>query len=277
MDSTCSNCWYGTAIGVFNEVYSDNFFQGQIDNVRIYDYARTPAQVAWDYNRGLPIAEWRFDECQGSVIHDESGNGNHGTLNLGSSGITSAGTCASSSASFWYNGRTGHSNAGGSFDGVDDYILFENEVIFPDAGSAVSFWYKNNDSVENYVSFLSAGNDYAEFSLFRNNADSNIRLYINQSARDFNITKNIFNNDWHHLIIVWSAEESWGKMYIDGIFDASFSDNLYTPTVTSLRIGYNPSLDALGGQIDEVKIYNYALTPEQVKTEYNSGAVRFGN
>jgi len=26
-----------------------------------------------------------------------------------------------------------------------------------------------------------------------------------------------------------------------------------------------------------VKIWNYALTPEQVKTEFNGGAIRFGN
>jgi len=31
------------------------------------------------------------------------------------------------------------------------------------------------------------------------------------------------------------------------------------------------------GSIDDVKIWNYALTEEQVKNEYNGGAVRFGN
>ena len=29
------------------------------------------------------------------------------------------------------------------------------------------------------------------------------------------------------------------------------------------------------GQIDDVKIFNYALTSEQILTEYNNGAVRF--
>jgi len=31
------------------------------------------------------------------------------------------------------------------------------------------------------------------------------------------------------------------------------------------------------GQIDDARIWNYALTPTQVKIEYNQGAVRFGN
>jgi len=30
------------------------------------------------------------------------------------------------------------------------------------------------------------------------------------------------------------------------------------------------------GQIDDAKIFNYALTATQVKTLYNDGAIRFG-
>src|SRR5690606_17808414 len=58
---------------------------GVVDQVRIYDYARTPAQVAWEYNKGMPVAHYKFDECQGSTIHDSSGNNLHAVMNLGSS------------------------------------------------------------------------------------------------------------------------------------------------------------------------------------------------
>ena len=40
-----------TNSGSCNTTYE---FGGKIDNVRIYNYARTPAQVAWDYNKGRP-------------------------------------------------------------------------------------------------------------------------------------------------------------------------------------------------------------------------------
>jgi hypothetical protein len=45
------------------------------------------------------------------------------------------------------------------------------------------------------------------------------------------------------------------------------------------RIGYRSdgTTTVFDGQIDEVKIFNYALTEAQIKTEYNSGAVRFGD
>src|SRR5690606_36275786 len=81
-----------------------SLFNGQIDNIRIYKYARSAPQIAWDYNRGKPIAHWKFDECQGTTIHDSSGNGNTGTLTVGGSGSqTSAGTCNTSSTA-WGNG-----------------------------------------------------------------------------------------------------------------------------------------------------------------------------
>jgi len=30
------------------------------------------AQIAYDYNRGAPVAWWKFDECQGGTLHDSS-------------------------------------------------------------------------------------------------------------------------------------------------------------------------------------------------------------
>ncbi|MCA9398025.1 LamG domain-containing protein, partial [candidate division WWE3 bacterium] len=46
---------------------------GALDDVRIYDYARTKAQIAYDYNRGEPIGWWRFDDCSGTTANDASG------------------------------------------------------------------------------------------------------------------------------------------------------------------------------------------------------------
>src|SRR5690606_37967964 len=72
---------------------------GVIDDVKIYNYARTPAQIAYDYNRGAPVAWYRFDECEGTTIKEHSGNGNNGTLNIGSLGSQSSlGTCADGSS-----------------------------------------------------------------------------------------------------------------------------------------------------------------------------------
>jgi len=67
---------------------------------------------------------------------------------------------------------------------------------------------------------------------------------------------------------------------VDGIEKVSVNtsaiDNL-TPTF-DWYIGYNERNNSnFNGLIDDVKIFNYALTANQVKTVYNEGAaVRFG-
>ncbi len=53
---------------------------GIIDDVKIYNYARSQAQIAYDYNRGKPIGYWSFDESDGNTARDFSGQGNNGTL-----------------------------------------------------------------------------------------------------------------------------------------------------------------------------------------------------
>ena len=108
----------GLSIGArYDGAYS---FSGLVDDVKIYNYARTPAQIAWDFNGGKPVAEWDFDECSGGTIHDSAvswngGTANNGQLYLGTSGVTATGTCASSSDSFWYNGKDGKVNQCGEF------------------------------------------------------------------------------------------------------------------------------------------------------------------
>ena len=69
------------------------------------------------------------------------------------------------------------------------------------------------------------------------------------------------------------------KIYIDGIIEAS-------ATNATGNIGANNGNLAIGrweytpgryftGQIDDVRVYNYALTAAQVRDVYNSGAVGF--
>jgi hypothetical protein len=127
----------------------ENYLDGSIDQVRIYDYARTPAQIAWDYNRGKPVAHWKFDECQGGTAYDASGNGNDGTITIGATGTQDGiGTCTDGDTSnAWYNGRSGKYNSGMSFDGSDDYV----EATVSQTKTAYALWVKNGSVWEHVV------------------------------------------------------------------------------------------------------------------------------
>ncbi|HET7153481.1 MAG TPA: LamG-like jellyroll fold domain-containing protein [Candidatus Kapabacteria bacterium] len=61
------------------------FYQGEIDEVRVWDVARTKGEigVARSFYVGPTpdlLGEWSMDECAGSVVKDRSGNGNDGVL-----------------------------------------------------------------------------------------------------------------------------------------------------------------------------------------------------
>jgi hypothetical protein len=61
------------------------FYQGFIDEVRLWDAPRTQAQIQAAMHSYLGptqhlVAEWSMDECAGSVVKDHSGNGYDGTL-----------------------------------------------------------------------------------------------------------------------------------------------------------------------------------------------------
>ncbi len=279
------------------------YFAGLLDQVRFYDYARTPAQAAWEYNWGKPIAHWKFDECSGGTIYDESGNGNNGILQIGTGGTnTATGTCASSSASsFWYNGRNGHLNSCGSFDGTDDYVIISDSDLadgFPGKSSTghdktmtVSAWVKFDDlpSTEgedgDIVDKYETTTGDRSFRLLV--IDSTDRPYFgvvpDGQTLDWAIGATSLQADtWYHLTGVYTGSDL--RMYVNGFLDENGSDNPKTYSggihlgADNFSIGArtNALSRLVDGLIDEVKIWNYALTEEQIKAEYAGGAVRFG-
>lgn len=67
--------------------WNDGYFNGLIDEVRIWNIARTQAQIQANMNRILEgnnevglVGYWRFNESSGTIAFDQSPYGNNGTL-----------------------------------------------------------------------------------------------------------------------------------------------------------------------------------------------------
>ncbi|MFN0048010.1 MAG: LamG-like jellyroll fold domain-containing protein, partial [Cytophagales bacterium] len=72
-------------IGSLQPGASYNCF-GQIDEVRIFNSARTPAEIQLDMATTTPngaLGYWNFEETTGNIVSDISGNGYNGVLNNG--------------------------------------------------------------------------------------------------------------------------------------------------------------------------------------------------
>ena len=71
------------------------------------------------------------------------------------------------------------------------------------------------------------------------------------------------------------------KIYVDGKLEdiTSYSNPINSNPTENVYIGQHREgspTNKFTGQIDEVKVFNYALTQKQIENEYNAGAVRFG-
>ena len=90
-----------------------------IDDVRIYNYARTQKQILEDMNAGAsaqkqPILHLNFDEGYEATAHDSSIHNNDSSLQPGAAGTNTA------SSSMWT--KNGKIKSGIELDGTDDYI-----------------------------------------------------------------------------------------------------------------------------------------------------------
>jgi hypothetical protein len=228
-----------------------------IDEVRIYNRALSEEEIRYLYNRGAPIAHWKFDEGKGNIAYDSSGNGNNGTIY----------------GAQWVPGKFGSAL---SFDGVDDYVDCGNNpsVNLPDSFT-IEAWIKPLGSTGNYNPTVDKQSNY-RITLY---SDRHIKAevwvpgvtnpYISTPANFFDWGK------WYHFAFVRDKANSKIIFYWNGAFYNDANDTTVGYNITNtytLKIGrFADYGEYFMGLIDDVRIYNYARTPEQILQDYNAG------
>lgn len=271
------------AAPVVGRLDATRWFQGIVDDVKIYNYARTASQIAWDYNRGAPVGYWKMDECQGGTVHDSSGFGNDGLIYPGGGGTqTATGTCAVA-GTMWGAGASGKRNASLSFDGTDDYVNVNSIASSLSNSFSFSAWlYTTGGSgadVKNAVTsqVASYSNYWATMGTYRDKW--NFALYdgtnnpISYSVNNFKL------NTWTHVVGVRDVVADKLYIYINGVLQGTGTVDTTTsvPAYAAFIIGAQTTQSNryFPGQVDDVQVFNYALTPQQIKTLYTGGAARF--
>jgi hypothetical protein len=257
---------------------SDEPTDGWIDDVKIYDYVRTPAQVAWDYNRGAPIGWWKFDENTGSTTNDSSGNSYTGTL---------------LNSPTWTTGKFNYALAFTGNNSTPTSVQLPNDSFNSLSTGSISLWFKPSNSGDSWQDLFGVAKSVGWYEIAYQYATPTVNVDVNScSSGDFTFNTPLpgLSTDWHHLVL--TVDSSGNKVYIDGqkakvtyTNGSSVSDcfmSKYAVSTTYYYIGCwgRGSCDTnelYEGRIDDVRIFNYALTATQVKTLYAGGAVKFDN
>lgn len=232
--------------GVIGSNISGEYFSGKIDDVRIFNYARTPAQIAYDYNKGAPIAWYKLDECQGSIAHNSSGIGYTGSIIIGGGGAQNGvGNCTTSGTA-WGVGATGKFNSSLNLDGNDDYISIGQTI--PNI-QTVALWIKPTSTTQSIID-LDNGTHKITISSGTVSASgfSAPSIYV-----DGKLNGTVPDTNWHHISVTTATPFSSSTLAKIGVSGSTY----------------------YSGKIDDIRIYNYPLTSTQVKSTLNSGAINF--
>ncbi len=189
-------------------------------------------------------------------VPDDSGNGNTGTVY---------------GATWTTNGITGGAY---SFDGSDDKILSCNNVgITGNVSRTVAFWAKVTQGAGESpaVSFGSTAS-YGAFGIYiGGSAWSNFYMLHQPGGYDFNTVISA-TTDWRHYAVVFNGTTE--TKYLNGSFLDSADRHLLNTvdSVVTLGLAINPpDTSRLTGSLDEVRIYNRALSSTEISALYHSG------
>jgi hypothetical protein len=84
----------------------------------------------------------------------------------------------------------------------------------------------------------------------------------------------INDGQWHHVLAVYDSAIGH-KIYIDGVVDKSDSNILtavaQSASADNANIGRRADGNTFNGLIDDVRIYNRALSPDEIKRLYTMG------
>jgi hypothetical protein len=206
------------------------------------------------------IAQWRLDETEGTIAYDSIG-GNNGTCNGGPLWMPADG------------------KVGGAlqFDGTDDY-LSTPFILDPSKGPfSVFTWIYGGAPGQVIISqaditfdtpvgpSTKPGSTWLGMEL----SEGKLMTGLGDLYFDTLVSESVINDfQWHHVGFVYDADTLHRKLYVDGalvvedttvvVGDAS-DQGLYIGASKDLETG-----SFFSGLIDDVRIYNVALTAKEI-------------
>ena len=201
------------------------------------------------------VAAYSFDEGAGTAAADNSGNGNTGSL--------VGGAAWSTTAKF---------GAAASFDGTNDRVdIADSNTLDLTSGMTLEAWVRPTANSSYRTVMLKEVSGELAYSLYAADSDHGGRPSgWNRSAnisRFSDGTSALPLNTYSHIAVTYNGSAL--VFYVNGVATrtTAATGNIQTSTMP-LRIGGNTVWgEYFQGQIDEVRVYNRALSPSEIQTD----------
>jgi hypothetical protein len=244
------------------------WYDGELDQVRIFNKSLNSTEVTTLYNETACTKA----ACTGTT----------NTLDILGDGSCIAaypldGSPADLSGN--YNGvqtdvtyPQGEFDLAGSFNGSSSKIDLPNFMPSGNASRSVSMWINTTQTTAATLLQYGGGNTNLLFNLRINDGGAGggaNTIGIGFYANDFNRpATGLMDGNWHHIAATYDGTNA--KIYIDGVqTGADFATGGVNTTASSGLIGSNGGSFIFNGSIDQVRIFNKALSAGEVTTLYN--------
>jgi len=159
---------------------------------------------------------------------------------------------------------TGVYNQSAKFVTSDDGVLIDTLPTIEDF--TISSWVKWDGSNAKMPIYLKGDNN----DIFLYWVDGNIYKYY---ETDSYVDNNKGTTDWQFIVIKYSSDDSLFTMSLDANYSETMSSNKVIGSNPILKLGYSyKDTYRFGGLIDQVRIFNRALTDTEIEELYNETA-----
>ena len=169
------------------------------------------------------------------------------------------------------------------FDGIDDYILIEENVL-PDSGDyTISIWVKADSNNVGARTLISQSDTSGSPFYFGSNSGSDLsgKIKMNQDWKSLESSPFYLDNKWHLYTIVndgtigdSSIIVDTSLFYVDGVeISTVMGEGKSYPIDERFFIGtmWDSSGEFFSGAIDDISIWDRKLSSKEISSIYNSG------
>ena len=162
-----------------------------------------------------------------------------------------------------------------SFDGTDDYVDLGNTSALTITGSVtLSAWVSFSNFDNSLAAVISKYSGTNGYSIEKTAGENKLSFWVGDGSDDIEVTSNTLSaTTWYH--VVGTNDGTTSKIYVNGSLANSTAQGSPVGPTGNLKIGMHSEQTASSrywnGKIDEVAIWNDALTVAEITALYNSG------